>query len=83
MSIGGERRCPVGTEGVFTARELAAIWGYRTKRTAYIRMDELVKSGWKFEPGRKFIVDRAGRRTTTDAYLVIPPEDNLEDEETT
>lgn len=58
---------------VFRATDLADLWGIQSAESVFRRMDELQEVGWRFEPTKKRIRDRAGRETTTQAYRVIPP----------
>jgi len=63
---------------LFTAAELCPIFGVARARTAVQLLKELGSSGWTVIPGRKPIVDFAGRHTSTVAYQIIPPPELLE-----
>jgi hypothetical protein len=61
-------------QGAFTMREMADLWGCSSLKTARVQQDILKKRGWRFEPTRKPVVNRAGIINQAIAYIVIPPE---------
>lgn len=59
---------------LFRSRDLADLWGLPVNsKTVFKHMDKLGEMGWRFIPTRKRIRDRAGRQTSTNAYRIIPP----------
>lgn len=65
---------PDDTEGFFTPAELRRILNV-SGHTMLVRLNLLEEKGWQIIPGRKAIVDRAGRHTSAIAYKLIPPND--------
>ena len=70
---------PTDERCVFTMKELAALWGCRSLRTARSQQDVLKESGWRFEPTMKQAVNRAGILTQVIAYIVMPPDSYTDD----
>ena len=64
---------PTDERCVFTSRDLADLWGYRSLESARRQMPYLEEMGWKFITTRKVIINRAGTLTPISAYIVIPP----------
>jgi len=64
---------PTDERCVFTSRDLANLWGYRSLESARRQMPYLEEVGWKFITTQKVIISRAGILTPINAYIVIPP----------
>ena len=69
---GALRHLPDDDEGLFTPTELRHILNISSHALS-TRLDSLEVAGWQIIPGRKAIIDRAGRHTSTIAYKLIPP----------
>ena len=65
---------PLDERCVFTSRDLAKLWGYRSLDSARRQMRFLEEEkGWRFVATQKMIVNITGAMTSTNAYIVIPP----------